>query len=144
MNTMTEGILVQQTTADYLQNSLQWDEFVYAMDEKLGKEGTLGRDNESELVLTRYLGEALMRLNPDLTTAAYRDAIRQITDVNLALPMLAINQEKDRQHKNGVLISYRDDNGERQRKTLRIFDFDKPVNSLRSWRERCLRNSKHP
>lgn len=50
---MTEDILVQQTTADYLQNSLQWDESVYAMDEKLGKEGTLGRDNESELVLTR-------------------------------------------------------------------------------------------
>jgi len=68
MNTMTEDILVQQTTANYLLNSLQWDDSVYAMDETLGKEGTLGRDSESDLVLTRYLGEALMRLNPDLPT----------------------------------------------------------------------------
>lgn len=84
MNTMTEDILVQQTTADCLQKHLQWNESVYAMDETLGKEGTLGRDSEIDLVLTRYLGEALMRLNPDLPPAAYRDAMRQITDVNLA------------------------------------------------------------
>jgi len=78
------------------------------------------------LVLTRHLGEALMRLNPCLSTSAYRDAMRQITDVNLSQPMLAIYQEKDRLHKNGVLISYRDNYGERQRKTLRISDVDNP------------------
>lgn len=48
MNTMTEDTLVQQTTADYLQHSLHWDDSVYAMDETLGKEGTLGRDSEKE------------------------------------------------------------------------------------------------
>jgi len=129
MNTMTEDTLVQQTTADYLLHSLHWDDSVYAMDETLGKEGTLGRDSEKELVLTRYLGEALMRLNPGLPGAAYRDAMRLIIDVNLAQSMLAINQEKDRLHKGGVLVSYRDDKGERQRKTLRIFDFDQPDNN---------------
>ena len=93
MNTMTEDTLVQQTTADYLLNELKWDESVYGMDEVLGKEGTLGRETEKEIVLIRYLGEALIRLNPGLPEEAYRDAIRQIVDVNLAQSMLSINQE---------------------------------------------------
>lgn len=129
MNTMTEDTLVQQTTADYLLNNLNWDDSVYGMDEVLGKEGTLGRESEKEMVLSRYLGEALMRLNPDLPDEAYRDAMRQISDVNMAQTMLAINQEKDALYKRGVLVSYRDDKGERQRKTLRIFDFDNPDNN---------------
>ena len=129
MNTMTEDTLVQQTTADYLLRNLHWDDSVYAMDEKLGKEGTLGRESEKELVLSRYLGEALMRLNPGLPVEAYRDAMRQIMDVNLAQSLLAINQEKDKLYKSGVLANYRDDKGERQRKTLRIFDFDTPDNN---------------
>ncbi len=129
MNTMTEDTLVQQTTADYLLNDLRWDESLYGMDEVLGREGTLGRESEKDMVLTRYLGEALKRLNPDLPDEAYRDAMRQIADVNRAQSMLAINQEKDALYKSGVLVSYRDDKGERQRKTLRIFDFDKPDNN---------------
>lgn len=129
MNTMTEDTLVQQTTADYLLNDLNWDESVYGMDEVLGKEGTLGRKTEKEMVLTRYLGEALIQLNPGLPEEAYRDAIRQIVDVNLAQSMLAINQEKDTLYKNGVLVSYRDERDERQRKTLKIFDFDNPDNN---------------
>jgi len=129
MNTMTEDTLVQQTTADYLVNTLHWDASVNGMNEVLGKEGTLGRDSEKELVLTRYLGEALMRLNPGLPAEAYRDALRQITDVNLAQSMLAINREKDALYKSGVQVSYRDDKGERQRKTLKIFDYDNADNN---------------
>jgi type I restriction enzyme R subunit len=108
------------------------------MDEVLGKEGTLGRETEKEMILTRYLGEALIQLNPGLPEEAYRDAIRQIVDVNLAQSMLVINQEKDTLYKNGVLVSYRNDSpqgnslqgkNERLRKTLRIFDFDNPDNN---------------
>ena len=126
---LNEDTLVQQTTADYLLNNLHWDDSIYAMDETLGKEGTLGRESEKELVLGRYLGEALMHLNPGLPAEAYRDAMRQIIDVNLAQSLLAINQEKDTLYKSGVLASYRDDKGERQRKTLRIFDFEQPDNN---------------
>lgn len=35
---MTEEILVQKVTADYLLNQLQWDESVLGMYEKLGRE----------------------------------------------------------------------------------------------------------
>ncbi len=129
MNTMTEDTLVQKTTADYLLDNLNWDESIYCMDEVLGKEGTLGRETEKEIVLIRYLGEALMKLNPGYPSEAYRDAMRQIIEVNLAQSMLSINQEKDNLYKSGVLVSYRDKNNDRQSKTLRIFDFDNPENN---------------
>ncbi|MCG9720963.1 hypothetical protein [Shewanella sp. Isolate7] len=38
---MTEEMLVQEVTADYLLNELYWDESVYGMYGKLGKEGDL-------------------------------------------------------------------------------------------------------
>ena len=71
---MTEETLVQEVTADYLLNQLQWDESVLGMYEKLGKEGDLGRLSEQEVVLTRYLGEKLIELNPGLPDVAYQEA----------------------------------------------------------------------
>ena len=48
----TEDNLVQQTTADYLERQLGW-ESVYAYNtETFGSDGTLGRVDESEVVLT--------------------------------------------------------------------------------------------
>ena len=69
-----EDTLVQATTADYLLNSLGWDESIYAYYEVFGKEGTLGRCHDGEVVLTRYLGEKLMQLNPGLPLEAYKAA----------------------------------------------------------------------
>jgi type I restriction enzyme R subunit len=76
----TEDQLVQETTAEYLQDELGW-EVIYAYNEEtFGPEGTLGRRNDREVVLTRYLGEALVTLNPGLPRQAYQEAIRQILD----------------------------------------------------------------
>ena len=67
----TEDNLVQQTTADYLQNNLGWDS-VYAFNaETFGPDGMLGRADENEVVLTRYLRRALETYNPDLPSEAY-------------------------------------------------------------------------
>lgn len=124
---MTEDTLVQQTTADYLLNSQGWDESVYAMDETLGKEGTLGRASEREVVLTRYLQQPLMDLNPGLPDEAYLDAIRQITEVSAAQNILTTNREKHELLKEGVQVTFHDAKGERKKRRLRIFDFDNPV-----------------
>jgi len=68
----TEDTLVQQTTADYLRDELGW-ESVYAYNEEtFGSEGTLGRKSDSEVILGRYLGEALVKLNPGLPIQAYQ------------------------------------------------------------------------
>jgi type I restriction enzyme R subunit len=129
LSPLNEDTLVQQTTADYLHDHLAWDNSIYAMDEVLGKEGTLGRISETEIVLTRYLGEKLMDLNPGLPQEAYREAMRQITDVSAAQSLLATNREKHALIKDGVDVVYRDDKGERKKKRLRVIDFDNPDNN---------------
>ncbi|MBD9443740.1 type I restriction endonuclease subunit R [Pseudomonas sp. PDM04] len=126
MNAMTEDHLAQETTANYLLHDLQWDESIYAMHEVLGKEGTLGRTNETEVVLNRYLGQKLIDLNPGLPMEAYEDALRIVNEHSSSSVLLATNREKDNLHKNGVEISFRDEKGERVKKRLRLFDFDNP------------------
>lgn len=126
MNAMTEDHLAQETTANYLLHDLQWDESIYAMQEFLGKEGTLGRTSETEVVLTRYLGQKLIDLNPGLPMEAYEDALRIVTEHSSSSVLLATNREKDNLHKNGVEVSFRNEKGERVKKRLRLFDFDDP------------------
>ena len=124
-----EDSLVQTTTANYLFSELNWDDSIYAMQEVFGKEGTLGRTNDSEVVLTRYLGEALIKLNPDLPNEAYQDAIRLISQVSSSSVLLAINHDKDSLHRNGVEVGFRNAKGERVKKRLRLYDFDNPDNN---------------
>ncbi len=126
---LNEDTLVQQTTADYLQQKLDWDESIYAMQELLGPEGTLGRKSEKDIVLTRYLSEALVRLNPDLPDTAYQDAFRQITEVPITHGTLQINREKYELIKNGIQVQYRDSKNELVKKRLRVIDFDTPDNN---------------
>ncbi len=122
----TEDTLVQQTTADYLRDELGWESVYTYNDETFGPEGTLGRKDDREVVLTRYLGEALVKLNPDLPQEAYQDAVRQVTDYSLSQSLLQINQEKYRLLKDGVQVSFRTSKGELVKQRLRVFDFDKP------------------
>ncbi|WP_137137935.1 type I restriction endonuclease subunit R [Pseudomonas asiatica] len=126
MNAMTEDHLAQETTANYLLHDLQWDESIYAMQEVLGKEGTLGRTSETEVVLNRYLGQKLIDLNPGLPMEAYEDALRIVNEYSSSSVLLATNREKDNLHKNGVEVSFRNEKGERVKKRLRLFDFDDP------------------
>ena len=119
-----EDTLVQKTTVDYLHDTLGWDDDIYAMKEILGSEGTLGRASEKEVVLTRYLGEALIRLNPGLPDTAYQDALRQVTDVPVTRGSVQINREKYELIKAGVKVQYRDDKNTLIKGRLRVIDWN--------------------
>ena len=69
---MIEETLVQEVTADYLQNQLHWDESVLGMYEKLSKEGDLGQLSEQEVVLTR------IRAAYEQNLADYKDTVPQL------------------------------------------------------------------
>lgn len=126
---MTEETLVQEVTAEYFLNDLQWDESVMGMHERLGAEGDLGRLSEKEVVLTRYLGQKLIELNPGLPNIAYQEALRSVVALPSSTNILAVNKEKYALHKNGVDVSFIDDKGERVKKRLRLFDFDNYENN---------------
>lgn len=129
MTALNEDTLVQATMADCLAESLGWDS-VYAFNiEVLGPEGTLGRASEQDVILTRHLGEALIRLNPGLPDAAYADALRQITNAPLGSNPVAINRDAYDLVKNGVVASFRDAKGDLVKHRLRLVNFDQPDNN---------------
>jgi len=137
----TEDTLVQQTTADYLEQQLGWRS-VYAYNNEVflsnphpdplpEGEGKvcLGRGSDREVVLERPLRQKLVALNPDLPESAYDEAVRQITATVAAQPLFATNREKYTQIIDGVQVTFRNDKGERDRRRLRLFDFDAPDNN---------------
>lgn len=129
MAPLNEDTLVQATTADYLEQQLGWESVFAYNNETFGNEGTLGRLNDKEVVLTRYLGEALVKFNPGLPDAAYQDALRQITEAPITENTLQINYEQYGRVKNGILVNFRNTKGELEKKRLKVFDFDIPENN---------------
>jgi type I restriction enzyme R subunit len=122
----SEDTLVQQTTAEYLEQQLDWKS-VYAYNtEDFGPDSLLGRKDDREVVLTRYLRDKLVELNPGLPQDAYDDAVRQIVATVATQTLLATNREKHELIKDGVQVTFRNDRGERERQRLRVFDFDNP------------------
>ncbi len=124
-----EDTLVQQTTADYLRDRLGWASVYAYNEEQFGAEGTLGRKNDTEVVLTRYLGEALVKLNPGFPQEAYQAAIREITQPTISQALVHTNREKYNLLRDGVIMSYRDEKGTSKKARLRVFDFDVPENN---------------
>src|SRR5258708_9296304 len=119
-----EDALAQETTANYLRDHLGWDSVLAYNNETFGQEGTLGRKDDTEVILRRYLGEALTRLNPGLPTDAYLSAIREITQATVSQSLLMTNRERYETLRDGVVIEYRNGKGELKKVRLRIFDFD--------------------
>ncbi len=124
----TEDTLVQQTTAEYL-GHLGWDSVYAYNNEDFGPKSLLGRSSDREVVLTRYLRERLVELNPGLPREAYDDAVRQIVTTSATQSMAATNREKYDLVRDGVQVTFRNDRGERVRQRLRVFDFAEPANN---------------
>lgn len=125
----SEESLVQTTTADYLFKQLEWNDSIYAFDEKLGENGTLGRVTEQDVILVKFLFEILQKFNPGLPTEAYNDAIRQIKETSSSGSIISINREKEQLLKNGVVVKFTNAKGEREEKRLKVFDFNCPENN---------------
>jgi len=129
MNSYTEDTLVQQTTAEYLKNKLGWDSVYAFNDEDFGPDSLLGRASERDVVLTRYLRSKLVEFNPGLPQDAYDDAVRQIMTTSATQSLVATNRDKYNLIRDGVQVTFRNENGERVRQRLRIFDFNEPSNN---------------
>jgi len=125
-NHYSEDRHVQETTAKYLVDNLKWNETIYAFTEKLGADGTLGRKHQKEVVLTKFLRPALERLNPNLPSAAYDEAVEKITEYSISKDFQQINREKYKLFREGIVVKVKNDNGEMKEERLRVFDFKTP------------------
>ena len=118
----SEDGLIEQATEDVL-DELGWEVVTAWKKETYGVNGLLGRDNKSEVVLTRYLKAALGKLNPNLPQAAYDQAIEQIIQRAANKSLEKINKEKYGLLKNGVPVSYTNEKGELVKKKLKVFNY---------------------
>lgn len=125
----SEDRLVQQTTAEFMEQQLGW-ESVYAYNtEVLGEQGTLGRRHEGEVVLTRYLRPKLEELNPGHPDEAYQEAMDQLTATSASKNLLHANREMYALIRDGVRVEYKAADGTRRSPRLRVIDFDEPENN---------------
>ena len=111
-NINSEDRLVQKTFADHLHDKLDWDSVYAWNNETFGPDGTLGRDNKKEVVLTRDLRKAITRFNPELPENAVKEAIEKLTRRDFSRSALQRNQEFYGYIREGVQVSYRDAEGQ--------------------------------
>ena len=125
----TEDVLVQQTTADYLEHQLGWESIYAYNTEDFGPTSLLGRTSDREVVLTRHLHAALRSLNPGLPDAAYDDAVQQITATAASQTLVVANRKQYDLLRDSVPVTFHNDKGERVRQRLKVFDFETPENN---------------
>ncbi|MEM1219742.1 MAG: HsdR family type I site-specific deoxyribonuclease, partial [Bacteroidota bacterium] len=118
----SEDALIEQATQDVLEE-LGWTVVTAWHQETFGPKGLLGRENKSEVILSRYLRQALESLNPDLPAAAYEQAIEQVSQQVAGKSLGRINQEKYEILRNGVAVSFTDAKGQLVKKKLKVFNF---------------------
>ena len=127
----SEDRLVQATFAAHLEQALGWDS-VYAWNqETIRPDGTLGRTDTKEAVLTRDLRAALERLNPDLPPSAIQEAVREMTVYDVSRSMVQHNRDFYRLLRGGIPVEYRDAQGRQQSARARVIDFDNAPGSNR-------------
>ena len=122
----SEDGLIETATQDVLQE-LGWKVLTAWTNENFGADGLLGRENKGEVILRRYLVKALKDLNPELPEAAYQQAIEQIEQKSSDKTLGRINKDKYKLFKEGVEVSFTNNEGELEKRRLQVFNFENPA-----------------
>ncbi|MBQ4618121.1 MAG: type I restriction endonuclease subunit R [Clostridia bacterium] len=122
----SENILVQNSAGDVLRDKLGWN-VVFAYDKEiLGEHGTLGRTSYKEIVLTRYLREALFA-NNDWMTAEYCDAaVKTLCAYTASTTLMQINEEKYSLLRDGIPVQIKNHDGKIETRYAAVFNFAQP------------------
>jgi len=123
----SEDQLVEQP-AIKLFEELGWDT-INAYHETLGPGGTLGRDNRSEVFLTRRLSGAIARLNPEIPAEAVEQAVTEITRPRTVIHYARANQQIHDLVRDRVEVSVRQQDGTTLPEKLTVIDWENPENN---------------
>ena len=128
--TFSEDAIVEQPVMDILSQDLAWEVANVFERETFGASGTIGRDNQADVLLKHRFLKAIQLLNPDLPEVAYTNAYEIINSNDVTKNLSELNHQKYEYLKDGIPVSYKDKDGElvlKQR--LKVFDFEHPVNN---------------
>jgi len=108
--------------------ALGW-ESIHAKDEMDGDPKLLGREHQGEVVLKRYLYPALQKFNPGLPEEALDQAVKQLIRDRSAMSIARANHDVYGLIKNGVVVNFRDKDGNDTTERIKIVDWNSPENN---------------
>lgn len=125
----SENILVQESAGNLLRDELGWDVQFAHSGETLGENGTFGRKSYKEIILTRFLVEALKKFNPWINDAQIIEALKNLESRLSTASLLQVNEEKYYLIRDGIPVTIKKPNGETQIKKAMVIDFLNPENN---------------
>lgn len=124
----SEDALVEQPAITLL--SKLGYETVNCWHEKVGtNDATLGRVTTEDVVLVPKLRSALQQLNPEIDSEPINLAIEELTQDRSAMSLVQANREIYKLLKDGVKVSFENDEGEEVDETVRVIDWNNPENN---------------
>ena len=120
---------MQESAGHLLERELGW-EVVFAYNtERLGENGTLGRRSYHEILLTRYVKQALTRLNPWLAARQTEEAMGKLQSRLSTASLMQINEEKYDLIRDGIPVTVQRPGGKTEEKRAALIDFQHPENN---------------
>ena len=120
---------IEQAMVQHLQHLYGYDALnCYTADAADLNDGS-GRSDKREVIFYDRLKAAAIELNPDIPEAAIEDALRTVCDRRQAMSLIAANRELDSLIRDGVQVSFKDDEGHTRHARVRLIDYDKPDNN---------------
>jgi type I restriction enzyme, R subunit len=128
MNPYCENELVEKLAIKLI-SELWGDDSCHINAYSDSEDARLGRANRSEVVLTKYLKAALIKLNPEIGEDGIAQAIEIITRSRSHLLLVKANEEVYKLLRDGVSITIRSEDGTSEPETVKVFDFADPTNN---------------
>lgn len=125
----SEEAAVQIPAGELLRDKLKWDVFYCYDEEKLGPDGTLGRNSYEEVLLERDLMNALVELNEHLSEEECARALASLKEVFVGDTLLATNEKKYRMLRDGIPVDRKMPDGSTRKDRAMVFDFEFPQNN---------------
>ncbi|MEZ6141067.1 MAG: type I restriction endonuclease subunit R [Zavarzinella sp.] len=98
--------------------------------EKVGTtNSTLGRETTNDVILWPRLRAAIEKLNPDIASDAVQLAMDELAKDRSAMSLAHANREIYKLLKDGVKVSFQNDDGEEVDETVRVIDWNDPANN---------------
>ena len=128
-NDYSENILIQESACNLLHNELKWDVELAYHAERLGKDGTFGRESYHEVLLFRYFRKALKKFNPWINENQILEAQNLLENRISTSSLLQINEEKYFLIRDGIPVTVKKPNGQTETKKATVIDFQNPENN---------------
>lgn len=97
-----------------------------AFSETFSVDGSLGRKTSEEVVLPLRLKTLLKKLNPTLPNEAIDNAFYALCEGKSALGLVRANEDFYHLLKDGVLVSFKDENGSEKSERVKVINFQNP------------------